>query len=125
MQNWKICGVTFIVSDHSFALPVLLLVRMHLLPHHANVNFLLVWQRNHRQGTIKSDVSAHLRKPFQSEKIPGSAFESQWVGQSLQAQKSLLIFLQTTQRPIRPSSFKLIYLSLETFIRVFTSDVFG
>ncbi|KAJ3636037.1 hypothetical protein MTP99_008883 [Tenebrio molitor] len=65
--------------------------------------FILCWFGN--EITVKSD------------KISESAFESNWVGQSLQAQRSLFIFLETTQKSIKPSSFNLIYLSLDTFIR--------
>ncbi|KAJ3663412.1 hypothetical protein Zmor_007678 [Zophobas morio] len=55
---------------------------------------------------------------LKSTNIPEAAFQSEWIGVSLNFQKTLLIFLTRTQRHISITAFNLFPLSLQTFMRI-------
>jgi hypothetical protein len=45
-------------------------------------------------------------------------FESAWITQPIPVKKNMIIFVERAQHPIKLSTFKLFYLSLDTYVRV-------
>ncbi|KAJ3663390.1 hypothetical protein Zmor_007664 [Zophobas morio] len=58
-----------------------------------------------------------------SDAIAYAAFESAWTKQCLSNKKSMMIFIRRTLVPVKLSTFKLFYLTLETFIKILRSAV--
>ncbi|KAJ3663391.1 hypothetical protein Zmor_007665 [Zophobas morio] len=58
-----------------------------------------------------------------SEAIAYAAFESAWTEQCLSDKKNMMIFIRRTLAPIKLSTFKLFYLTLETFVKILRSAV--
>ncbi|KAJ3635791.1 hypothetical protein MTP99_008670 [Tenebrio molitor] len=52
-----------------------------------------------------------------SDQVPLSAFQSDWLGASEEAKKSLIIFMANAQRPLKISALNLFDLSLDTFLK--------
>jgi hypothetical protein len=63
----------------------------------------------------------------QSDEVPRSAFQSDWLGASTEAKKRLIFFMMNAQRPLRISALNLFDLSLNTFLKVkiFMSQLFS
>jgi hypothetical protein len=61
----------------------------------------------------------------QSDQVPLSAFQSDWLGASEEAKKSLIIFMANAQRPLKISALNLFDLSLDTFLKVNVCIFFG
>jgi hypothetical protein len=59
-----------------------------------------------------------IRFRKQSDQVPLSAFQSDWLGASEKAKKSLIIFMANAQRPLKISALNLVDLSLNTFLKV-------
>nr|AJO62236.1 olfactory receptor OR17 [Tenebrio molitor] len=53
-----------------------------------------------------------------SDQVPLSAFQSDWLGASEEAKKSLIIFMANAQRPLKISALNLVDLSLNTFLKI-------
>ncbi|RZC37324.1 7tm 6 domain containing protein, partial [Asbolus verrucosus] len=58
---------------------------------------------------------------IKSSQIPHSVYESNWIEESLEAKKCLMILVTRSMRPIKISSFNLFYLSVDTFMKILKS----